>query len=68
MISIAPEEAARHFGWLAVFVGRDVPACSAQTQEKLGWNPTGSDLIADLENMRYLTTWPRTSYYSGAAE
>ncbi len=53
VVSIAPEEAAGHFGWLAAFVGRDVPASSAQTREKLGWNPTGPGLISDLENMRY---------------
>jgi nucleoside-diphosphate-sugar epimerase len=53
VVSIAPEEAAGHFGWLAAFVGRDVPASSAQTREHLGWNPTGPGLISDLENMRY---------------
>ena len=52
--SIAPEKAAEHFGWLAAFVGWDVPASSARTQEELGWNPTGPGLISDLENMRYL--------------
>jgi nucleoside-diphosphate-sugar epimerase len=53
VVSIAPEEAAGHFGWLGAFVGWDVPASSAQTREKLGWNPTGPGLIADLENMHY---------------
>ncbi|MFN7997620.1 MAG: SDR family oxidoreductase [Bryobacteraceae bacterium] len=53
VVSIAPEEAAGHFGWLAAFVGWDVPASSAQTREKLGWNPTGPGLLSDLENMRY---------------
>jgi len=53
VVSITPEEAAGHFGWLAAFAGRDVPASSAQTREQLGWNPTGPDLISDLENMRY---------------
>ena len=53
VVSIAPEEAAEHFGWLAAFVGRDVPASSVHTREKLGWNPTGPGLISDLENMRY---------------
>ena len=52
-VSIAPEEAAGHFGWLAAFVGWDVPASSAQTRLKLGWNPTGPALLTDLENMRY---------------
>jgi nucleoside-diphosphate-sugar epimerase len=53
VVSLTPEEAAEHFGWLAAFVGRDLPASSVQTREKLGWNPTGPGLISDLENMRY---------------
>ena len=53
VVSISPEEASGHFGWLAAFAGRDVPASSAQTRKKLGWNPTGPGLIADLENMSY---------------
>jgi nucleoside-diphosphate-sugar epimerase len=51
--SMSGEEAASHFGWLAAFVGRDVPASSAQTQQRLGWHPTGPGLIADLEEMNY---------------
>jgi hypothetical protein len=50
---MAPEMAAEHFGWLGAFVGMDVPASSAQTRKKLGWNPTGPALLTDLENMRY---------------
>ena len=53
VVSIAPEEAAAHFGWLAHFAGRDLPASSAQTRKKLGWNPTGPALLTDLENMRF---------------
>jgi nucleoside-diphosphate-sugar epimerase len=53
VVRLAPEEASQHFGWLAAFVGRDVPASSAHTREKLGWNPTGPGLISDLQNMRY---------------
>jgi nucleoside-diphosphate-sugar epimerase len=53
VVSIAPEEAAKHFGWLGPFAGWDIPASSAYTREKLGWNPTGPGLITDLENMRY---------------
>jgi nucleoside-diphosphate-sugar epimerase len=53
LVSIAPEEAAAHFGWLAAFAGRDIPASSARTREELGWNPTGPGLISDLENVRY---------------
>jgi hypothetical protein len=53
VVSLAPEEASRHFGWLAAFIGWDIPASSTQTREKLGWNPKGPGLISDLENMRY---------------
>jgi nucleoside-diphosphate-sugar epimerase len=53
VVSIAPEEAAGHFGWLGAFVGWDMPASAAQTRKQLGWNPTGPGLIQDLEKMRY---------------
>jgi nucleoside-diphosphate-sugar epimerase len=53
VVAMSPEEAAAHFGWLAVFVGNDLAASGAQTQERLGWHPTGPGLIADLEQMRY---------------
>jgi hypothetical protein len=52
-VSMSPEEAAVHFGWLGMFAGRDVPASSAQTRERLGWYPIGPGLIADLERMNY---------------
>jgi len=51
---LAPEEATAHFGWLAMFASHDLLASSTQTQEKLGWHPTGPGLIADLEQMHYL--------------
>ena len=50
--SIAPEEVQAFFGWLAMFAGRDMPASSAQTREKLGWRPTGPGLIADLDRLQ----------------
>jgi nucleoside-diphosphate-sugar epimerase len=53
VVSLSPEEAPGHFGWLSAFVGYDMPASSAQTQERLGWRPTGPRLIADLEQMQY---------------
>ncbi len=51
--SIGPEEAPAFFGWLGMFAGLDMPASSAQTRKKLGWNPTGPGLIADLEALSY---------------
>jgi|SRR5277367_4245740 len=52
-ISISSEEARTHFGFLGMFVGLDLSASSSQTQERLGWHPTGPGLISDLEQMRY---------------
>ncbi|HEX3987332.1 MAG TPA: SDR family oxidoreductase [Acidobacteriaceae bacterium] len=52
VVAIAPEEAAAHFGFIGRFATIDLQGSSALTREKLGWNPTGPGLIADLENMR----------------
>src|SRR6201996_2705656 len=53
VVSIKPEHAEAHFGWLAHFTGHDMPASSALTQQKLNWKPTGPGLIADLDGMDY---------------
>lgn len=53
VISISPEKAQEHFGFLGFFAGRDAVISSAQTRAKLNWNPTGPDLLTDLGNMRY---------------
>jgi nucleoside-diphosphate-sugar epimerase len=53
VVSQSPEEAAAHFGWLGMFVVRDLCASSVQTQERLGWRPTGPGLIADLDGVNY---------------
>lgn len=50
--SISAEEAPAHFGWLAMFASLDLLASSAQTRRKLGWEPTGPGLIADLERLQ----------------
>lgn len=47
------EEAGEHFGWLARFVGLDLAASSALTQQRLGWQPTHPSLLADLEQGHY---------------
>ena len=52
-ISITPEQAQEHFGFLGFFAGRDGHVSSAQTRVKLAWNPTGPSLLTDLANMRY---------------
>jgi len=53
VVSQSPQEAAAHFGWLGMFVVRDLCASSVQTQERLGWRPTGPGLIADLDGVNY---------------
>ena len=51
-ISIAPEAAPGHFGWLAMFAGLDVPASSELTRQWLDWRPTGPGMIADLDALQ----------------
>jgi nucleoside-diphosphate-sugar epimerase len=46
--SIAPDAAAEHFGFLAGFMSADMPASSAITRERFGWQPTGIGLLEDL--------------------
>ncbi len=53
VVSKSREEAADHFGWMALFFGMDGPAASAQTQEQLGWRPVQPGLIADLNAEHY---------------
>lgn len=53
VVSLTPEQGSAHFGWLAHFIAWDMPASSAKTRAKLGWNPSGPDLITDLRNMNY---------------
>ena len=57
------EEAAAHFGFLAMFLGLDAPATSALTRKRLDWSPTHRGLIADLENGGYFDG--TRSKYSG---
>jgi nucleoside-diphosphate-sugar epimerase len=53
VVSLSPEEAAAHFGWLALFAGSDLAASSEKTRKKLGWNPTGPGLISDLDQAKF---------------
>ena len=51
--SVAPADAAAHFGWIGGFFGADMPVSSARTRELLGWTPTGPGLIADIDAGHY---------------
>ncbi|MFD1715277.1 SDR family oxidoreductase [Amnibacterium flavum] len=48
-VSVPPEQADEHFGWLGRFFGSDLPASNAATRELLGWTPTHPTLLEDLE-------------------
>jgi nucleoside-diphosphate-sugar epimerase len=58
LVSIAAEDAAPHFGWLAPFVGLDMPASSAITRQLLGWQPAQPGLIDDLDQGHYFSEAP----------
>ncbi len=51
--SIAQDEVERYFGWMAPFAVLDMTASSAWTRARLGWEPTGPDLVTDLAAMDY---------------
>jgi nucleoside-diphosphate-sugar epimerase len=51
--SIAPDEAADHFGFLAMFAAADNPTSGALTRQRLGWEPVHPGLIADLDAGHY---------------
>ncbi|HTP69892.1 MAG TPA: SDR family oxidoreductase [Dongiaceae bacterium] len=53
VVSKSTEEAAEHFGWMALFVGIDGPASCAQTREELGWRPVEAGLLEDLDKGKY---------------
>jgi nucleoside-diphosphate-sugar epimerase len=51
--SVAPEDAADHFGWIGGFFAADAPASSVITRNLLGWKPTGPTLLEDLDSGSY---------------
>ena len=50
---LTAQEAEAHFGWFAHFAKMDVPSVSRCTQERLGWEPIGPGLLADLDGPAY---------------
>jgi hypothetical protein len=51
VVSISPEEAPAHFGFLGHFMMIDSPTSNTKTRERLGWEPTGPGLIEDLNHL-----------------
>jgi hypothetical protein len=52
-VSISPQDAEAHFGFLALFVSLDNPTSSKLTQQLLDWHPTHPGLIDDLNEGHY---------------
>ena len=46
LVSVAPDDAAAHFTWLANFLALDSPASSEETRRLLGWEPSGPGLLS----------------------
>jgi nucleoside-diphosphate-sugar epimerase len=53
VVSISPEQALDHFGFLAGFAALDNPTSSALTQKELDWHPERPGLLADLVEGHY---------------
>jgi nucleoside-diphosphate-sugar epimerase len=51
VVSISPQEAPAHFGFLSAFMMLDSPTSNTKTRERLGWEPTGPSLIEDLHRL-----------------
>jgi len=51
--SIAAEDALGYFGEMAQLAALDLAASGAATRQRLGWAPTGPDLLTDLRAMDY---------------
>lgn len=51
LVSLPHNEAESHFGWLSMYIGKHGAATSDWTKVRLGWEPTGPSLIADLNAM-----------------
>ena len=56
LLAVSPDVAAEHFGFLAGFLAADVPASSALTRERMGWQPAQPGLIDDLDQGHYFVS------------
>lgn len=47
--SLSGDELVNHFEWMSRFISFDSPATARQTSEQLGWRPSHTGLLEDLE-------------------
>ena len=55
-VSIPPQQAAGHFGPLAIVIAADIRASSTLTRQLVGWQPVHARLIDDLDKGHYFDT------------
>jgi nucleoside-diphosphate-sugar epimerase len=53
VVSKTADDAAGHFGAYALFAQSDIPASSALTRQRLGWQPQGPSLLTDIDRPGY---------------
>ncbi|GAA1928527.1 hypothetical protein GCM10009753_72920 [Streptantibioticus ferralitis] len=53
VLSVPPQQAGAHFGWLGAAAVLDNPSSSTVTRDSLGWRPVRPGLIADLDEDHY---------------
>jgi hypothetical protein len=55
---LSATEARTHFDWFFGFASIGQPASSDQTRARLGWHPTGPDLVTDILEAGYFAEEP----------
>lgn len=53
VVSVAPQDAAEHFGFVSAFFAMDMTASSEITRSVVPWTPTGPTLVEDLDAGAY---------------
>ncbi|MFD7663749.1 SDR family oxidoreductase [Streptomyces sp. NPDC059788] len=53
VVSVDPQDAAAHFGFVGGFLAKTMTASSDLTRQLLSWKPTGPTLVEDIESGAY---------------
>ncbi len=56
VVSVSDTDKTNQFGWFTHFAELDIPASSEHTRRALGWHPTQTGLLADIDRPVYFTT------------
>jgi nucleoside-diphosphate-sugar epimerase len=53
VVSVSGDDVKAHFGWFEHFAQINAPSSSAKTRQSLGWQPTETGLLDDLDSATY---------------